>query len=1591
MYVYLQMQAVLLLLQILTLDTNVPLRQIASGADPSDLNYPFVKPDIVSKISECMRDIAMSQGAFISPLVLTWASVLIVFCQDAATGATLAGSIRSKEPLKEYKDIIDLRGGQERVSQELNGLIMYHSLSLLLTSFGLDPETIPSSRTDLAVEIMEKLFEINSVNEMFILNHEDAITQPILRFIKSCSMLFPGKPLPLLRIFASICSTYDGSFFICSYFNAMDTLTLELLGDQNDDVLIRDNKEVEALQNVAVIGVSSLSIERGTKGRLITASSESKTLIDDGNENGYVCWNVKIGLENTILLLMHRLSVGLACLTQTNKYNTDENLMEIEGILRFFECLCSFNDLIVIDLLNEGISQNKDTSSVDADFITIVSKCSSSMMLAGNSSERGQYYAISSLCFKIFSYFAPYSPDRVFSALLGALGISSLRIKLSKGYHHNQEMPAFSKLLSAWRGKIGGSYEAVSSLFHLVSVFLKLSYGPRSDVISFSISMTQMTVPYIISQVGGDEKWNLSASCLSVVRHSLWMESSIDENDLFEIKKEILKLIYPLLPPDANKILQDVNHQLEAESIEKCCVMWLRLVPVLLTTNGAQIGTRAGNGLEAGRRFNEEYFFTSVDGVSSSPAATLLSYLSYPYFIPKDKSAVVRCMAHLLSYDSKVPITAFLPKNGPRLSLFESCMVISNALNVENPTHIDSLFGAACDVLCTAVSHHPTLAVLLLPDISNEKGQESKVHEKILCSCTQHIISFAENSVKLYNTYPRRLEKVLDVICASITSKTSGNGIATSFLYNESIWEAFMEVLKLSSSREISSAFGMHDADQDSILHQLNVEMKIMDIIVATVCSAPKNDSEGFGWGSVDKALNSKFPLFVGQAVQRYCVSLREMDSPSEVHKAREWASLASIELLRFALDNPGLRASLEYEENSLIFKLWKALSNFKALSSSQEYRNLCQTLYSKILKESDNSSLIYSEPFNTMANLLLQPITENGFEPHESPEPEMSRLPTRIGSAWGRVVKELSHLGVQITYVNNCFSLRQSLSECIRSLDSLVAVCLDRYPRLEIQGLELNFLIEVLSYPEYGARESVIVSNVNNVMPMKVSASRMLVMFSQALQTAAFSVDTRSFFELITVFDSSETPESMPEDIIILSNVLKAGINIVDILPERLDDIGGICDSVMPRLFALSCHPSPSVSCPAASLVIKMMRNHSEYQMKEDFTDKQSLVETLDAIFDQPQSNDHTTEIFRDQALRIKSILLVLSEMIRGSTYNADLLISKGLCDTLVSTCHWVARALPDEGCIDDNSSQRNARNIVDLSGMYTIKGHRFEVHNIWCILLSLCSLLWSALPGHRKVQTLLLRVAILMGDRLLQALLPPIGSNQIISVAFLEEGKSVSRFICLLSKNQGEWLVNQPKMMSKMRQATANFLHFFAGGGTQIEAAAISPEEISKISARDHNENISSIKIKELKSLDADLSCSSIEEDVGLTQLSLVMDFDLHSMVKYALDYQLLSAPEISEAESLSLRNSWVPGAVLDDLVTTTAANLVTILEEQDTFSRLLPKSLDLQSILNRYMEVIRSAQALMGVISYNMDNRTLEEVQGICQRASAMCMAE
>eukprot|EP00889_Picochlorum_renovo_P001737 jgi/Picre1/28767/NNA_004166.t1 len=61
-----------------------------------------------------------------SPVVLTWAAILIILAQDSHTGTRLASLVQDHEPLYSYKMIMDLPDVQQSTAKQLNG---FHCIS----------------------------------------------------------------------------------------------------------------------------------------------------------------------------------------------------------------------------------------------------------------------------------------------------------------------------------------------------------------------------------------------------------------------------------------------------------------------------------------------------------------------------------------------------------------------------------------------------------------------------------------------------------------------------------------------------------------------------------------------------------------------------------------------------------------------------------------------------------------------------------------------------------------------------------------------------------------------------------------------------------------------------------------------------------------------------------------------------------------------------------------------------------------------------------------------------------------------------------------------------------------------------------------------------------------------------------------------------------------------------------------------------------------------------------------------------------------------------------------------------------------------
>ena len=1573
--------AILLLLEILVLDIGKPLRMVAEGHVPTEENYVFLEKNIMNSIHQEMKKFAESNHYLCGPLVLTWASIVIVLGKDLATGNTLVSLLNGNENLSQYGSLVELPGQ----SKQLHSLIMYHALAILLKAFGLDPDIIDAEKTDIIISMLRTIFQESLVSETFSFNSGDALAEPIVSFFDSCAAFFPACPRYLLDLLSSLCKSYEGSISAVDYLNNIQTATMEY-GDLERNDFQNDGMHAVATTDMELGGGIPGVIQAGTRGRYFPAPPGTASWVLDSKKISYICWDVQMGEHQSTSIVLWRLLFGIEHLLNVRTTKFVELISEIESILRFYATAFTSNDLFVIEMLNQRLMRYDARGNAEyIDLLTLLGACVSNLVLARSKVPDVDVYGALALCFQILSFIVPYFPNRVLNALLSGLGISALQLRLSETLPNGSTLPIFDQIMASWASGDEQAYKSVLHLFNLVSGFLQTVYGPTENTVSLALNMTRIAVPYIACRAGGLQKWNLSAACITIVRHSLLVQDTKRE-DTFALEKEVLRMIYPLLPPNSNHIIHDADHQQEVEAIEKCCIKWLRLVPVLLA--GCEKGCESSSQkkFEAGKRFNEEYFFTSVDGVSPSPASTLLSYLSYPYFSSEDKAAAVRSISFLLNFDSNVPITAFLPKDGPRLSLFEPCMVIANAVNSESPTHEDALFCAACDVLSASVLYHPTLAVILLPDI-RAGGPESKAAEPF--SCTNHILTFAERASDLYHSHPVRLKKILDVMCASITSKTSRNGIITGMISNEKIWTAFMDVLKIASDEEIE-VNNTDDLCTESTIHHLAIQMKIMDIFVATGCSAMESiTSDTSQWQSIDSAIKPRFAHVVCGLLEKYSYYVKSICIQKEVVRARQLAALAGIQVLAVTCENPEFCESLQYEDDSLMARLYSSIYPSAKLDPESLLAS-CKSLYQKLMENTHDDALIHSDPFESISDVLLTPMmigASNASDNVANLDPGC--LPIRIGSAWEKLIEEFSYLESQMFFLKKVLQFQESVFESTRSLDSFMAVSMNRYPEVVLHDMDLSHLIDGLNHliSESHSEETLLNLGDDTLMKMAVYISKIAAILSQKLPS--YKIDEPSFFHLLTsladtYIANNDAKSSLQSHV--LSNLLMVGIHILDRPAAQMPEFADLCSSLMPKTLHLSCDAMSSIACPAASLCTIMMRFWARPLGWEEHLESFKFMEAFDFIIAQlKKENDVLNPQYTDLAVRTKSLLLLISQIASDSRNNAGILVVKGLCDVLVAICHVLVDVLPNAGYAGTQSKVGDDEDDLSICGRYLENGSRYEMHSVYCVLLSLCSLLWTSLPGHRKVQALLLRVSVLMSERLMLALKVPSWDRLMITLGYAEEGRVTVGFICTLVKLEGEWILNQPAMMSQLRQATAQFLDFAALGLDNSQYAAICGEEVAQFKRQLPDANLShALGLSSVCINPVDAESTKLGEVSSPTLLSFSIASKMYTTIKYALHFQIISSPEICEAESRTLSDRWVRGDVLQDLTTRVASSLLCMLEQKQSISSVIPQNVYV-NLMELCKEIIENAQQLMVTISYSMPRETSEEVQMILKRAS------
>lgn len=164
----------------------------------------------------------------------------------------------------------------------------------------------------------------------------------------------------------------------------------------------------------------------------------------------------------------------------------------------------------------------------------------------------------------------------------------------------------------------------------------------------------------------------------------------------------------------------------EVAAVEECCREWHRLLPALLP-----VASPAAR-LAPGAFFRVCAAADGSQAGTSSAAATLLSYISYPYFSSSERALVMRSMHCLAAAAADAApgavFAVLLPQENPEAGVASAARgAIAAAFSLEAAAATPQLLGAACDALVAAVHYHPSLLDALLFPCRLEQALVDKV------------------------------------------------------------------------------------------------------------------------------------------------------------------------------------------------------------------------------------------------------------------------------------------------------------------------------------------------------------------------------------------------------------------------------------------------------------------------------------------------------------------------------------------------------------------------------------------------------------------------------------------------------------------------------------------------------------------------------------------------------------------------------------------------------------------------------------------------------------------------------------------------
>jgi len=155
----------MLLLETMVLDVQSPLKQLSEGKQAC---FPFTSEGTRQKICEEMilfQDVC----PVVSPVILTWAGLLILFSNDKEKGGIYASRASGMNVLKALSFVTESHHTNSAASEMMH-LIMYYVLSLVLLAFGIGADTLPMDQTLFIIDAIQTSFEGGLPKRVYLIN-----------------------------------------------------------------------------------------------------------------------------------------------------------------------------------------------------------------------------------------------------------------------------------------------------------------------------------------------------------------------------------------------------------------------------------------------------------------------------------------------------------------------------------------------------------------------------------------------------------------------------------------------------------------------------------------------------------------------------------------------------------------------------------------------------------------------------------------------------------------------------------------------------------------------------------------------------------------------------------------------------------------------------------------------------------------------------------------------------------------------------------------------------------------------------------------------------------------------------------------------------------------------------------------------------------------------------------------------------------------------------------------------------------------------------------------------------------------------------